>query len=917
MHNRKFIAVMSFMMLLMSAMASFAAAVYDTEEYSTSFDADVQAYFESQGYDTSIGDYIVSGDAGVWSATEDSGDAFLTSYNRAVVRTLPKVKITGSDAPETADYVMKVRYVIPLNTNTQVISGDSLLKFYPDGLTVISGDGNTYAQATGTASFLDATGRAELTDAMVMQIAGGELGTAAGDGVTQYYDGYIVMTLARQEDGDDAYRPVIVVKMTKAAGGGVAINEENFPDNTFRSYVSSYFDSDKDGMLSEEEAAAVTSMSVQGKGISSLQGVEYFTALTDLSCSSNKLTALDVSRNTALTQLNCEENQLISLDVSSNTALTTLYCYSNPLTSLNVRNATSLTVLWCTGCWLLTSLDVSNNTTLTRLGCYSSPLTYLNLSNATALTELYCYDTQLTSLDVSSNTALTTLSCYKSQLTALDVSNNTALTHLDCANNQLTAIDVSNNTALTELNCSNNQLTALDVSKNTALTDLRCHENQLTALDVTNQNDLRELYCDSQILAVSLDATGLADSPYSLSFSALNPALDISSVDNLAVLDSSNSSVNYSADIDAGKWYFASQPSTMTYIYNTGYSGTSDNASMDVTVTFSGVVSVPEKPKINTTVIPDAIAGEYYSVTFTASGTEPLYWDISSDKGFGGFSFDKDTGTLSGTSIMTEKEHKITFTVSVSNDYGVVSKKFVLRVIIPPTITDTELPDGYVGRYYSADVKFIGSKTITYTADNLPDWLTLNTDTDNLSDDEDFHLLSGTPAAGKYTFTITASNTAGQDSAEFTITIHDAQPEISSDTFPDSALRDYLASKVDSDGDGYLSDEEIASVTSLDISGLGISDLTGIEIFTALTHLDCSSNDLTTLSVSAFTNLEWLICQNNQLSALDVSQNTALIALHCDNNYLEAIDVSSNSLLHSSHVRTTESRPLTCPQTQN
>ena len=47
-----------------------------------------------------------------------------------------------------------------------------------------------------------------------------------------------------------------------------------------------------------------------------------------LSCSNNKLTNLDVSKNTALETLYCDENNLASLDVSKNTALEDLECDS-------------------------------------------------------------------------------------------------------------------------------------------------------------------------------------------------------------------------------------------------------------------------------------------------------------------------------------------------------------------------------------------------------------------------------------------------------------------------------------------------------------------------------------------------------------------------------------------------------------
>ena len=238
---------------------------------------------------------------------------------------------------------------------------------------------------------------------------------------------------------------------------GVAIDNTNFPDANFRTFVKN-FDTNKDDSLNDTEIAAVEEIDCYDKGISNLKGIEYFTALRSLNCGYNQLTALDVSKNTTLTKLYCKNNQLTVLDVSKNTALTYLRCNRNQLTSL----------------------DVSKNT---------------------ALTKLYCSTNQLTSLDVSKNTALTKLDCYNNQLTSLDVSKNTALGGLNCGYNQLTALDVSKNTALTWLGCAGNQLTALDVSKNTALTDLDCDKNQLTSLDVSN-TDMDELDCDDNIYQI-------------------------------------------------------------------------------------------------------------------------------------------------------------------------------------------------------------------------------------------------------------------------------------------------------------------------------------------------------------------------------------------------------------------------------
>lgn len=61
--------------------------------------------------------------------------------------------------------------------------------------------------------------------------------------------------------------------------------------------------------------------------------------------------------------------------------------------------------------------------------------------------------------------------------------------------------------------------------------------------------------------------------------------------------------------------------------------------------------------------------------------------------------------------------------------------------------------------------------------------------------------------------------------------------------------------------------------------------------------MNCSSNQLTVLDVSANTALTKLYCSSNQLIALDVSTNTALTSLDCSLNQLTALDIPTNTAL--------------------
>jgi gliding motility-associated-like protein len=97
--------------------------------------------------------------------------------------------------------------------------------------------------------------------------------------------------------------------------------------------------------------------------------------------------------------------------------------------------------------------------------------------------------------------------------------------------------------------------------------------------------------------------------------------------------------------------------------------------------------------------------------------------------------------------------------------------------------------------------------------------------------------------------------------------------------------------------DGSVNTNAIATVEELTINELGISNLTGIEAFTALRSLFVQDNALQTLNLSANINLERLWCFNNMLSQLDVSPNNRLLALRCENNNLNTLNISNNPLL--------------------
>ena len=119
---------------------------------------------------------------------------------------------------------------------------------------------------------------------------------------------------------------------------------------------------------------------------------------------------------------------------------------------------------------------------------------------------------------------------------------------------------------------------------------------------------------------------------------------------------------------------------------------------------------------------------------------------------------------------------------------------------------------------------------------------------------------------------------------------------------PDANFKKYLVGNTDinTNGDKKIQVSEASAFNgSIYCTNLNISNLKGIEAFTALTELNCERNLLTSLDVSKNTALTYLSCDDNSLTNLDVSKNTALISLNCCNNQLRSLNVSKNTALIS------------------
>lgn len=266
------------------------------------------------------------------------------------------------------------------------------------------------------------------------------------------------------------------------------INEDNFPDDTFRDYIKTYKAAGSN-VLTVEQRKNVKEIKINKKGVSDLTGIEAFPNLTELDCGNNSIQELDLRQNPKLRKLICNNNQLTQLDLSKNPDIYYLNCSENQLEQL----------------------DVSHLNALENLDCSHNDLEQLDVRNSKFLRVLYCSSNRLTELDadVSHKFQLVSVECQNNQLTSLILGQNKLLKKLNCANNQLTQLNLNNMISLEELNCFNNQLTVLDVSNSPELTKLWLGDNHLTSLNLDNNPNLNfsstDIYSGENVYTVTLN----------------------------------------------------------------------------------------------------------------------------------------------------------------------------------------------------------------------------------------------------------------------------------------------------------------------------------------------------------------------------------------------------------------------------
>ncbi len=138
--------------------------------------------------------------------------------------------------------------------------------------------------------------------------------------------------------------------------------------------------------------------------------------------------------------------------------------------------------------------------------------------------------------------------------------------------------------------------------------------------------------------------------------------------------------------------------------------------------------------------------------------------------------------------------------------------------------------------------------------------------------------------------------------------------------FPDPIFKDIVRSFADANGDGEITIQEAQNTSAFGITHYGrlLTNLSGIEHFTnlthltipdskvktidlsqntALTHVNVRGNILTSINVNNLDKLKNLYVSNNELSSINIDSNTSLEEFDIEYNKLTSIDVSNNKQL--------------------
>ena len=526
---------------------------------------------------------------------------------------------------------------------------------------------------------------------------------------------------------------------------GVYIDEDKFPDENFRTYVKT-FDTNNDGILTRDEIAAVTEISVQNKNIENLKGIEIFTALTSLDCSNNHMTALDLSRIPNITGTISPQN-VPSVKPSKQTDGIYQVDLNDYVDISKIINISS-------------NFDTTEYNTKTGIAIFDAAPAYVQYEYITgASTE------GLTSMTVRINTVYPTVTtanipygfvgkAYSAQLEAVG---ETPITW-----------------ALAKDSSLPKGLTLKD-DKITGTPEVRgTYSFKITATNIKGTDEETfniTVYAPPIITTASDLPNGIKGKEYSAAISAkglplITWALKDSTLPKGLKFEENTGKISGIPSV-SGKYSF-----TVKAMNNDG----EDTGTFSIMICTLPVITTESK-------LPDGITGTSYSAKLSAEGTTPITWALTDGALPDGLTLNAD-GEISGT---PSNGGKYSFKITAANMGGTNEETFTIQIYKAPVISDQTPEKSYPGKEYSFELKAEGDGAYKWTLydGQLPKGLTL---------DQDTGIISGiSEESGTFTFTVQVATEYGTVTRTYTIVIDDLYK------LPDAIIWEYYEVSPDFD----------------------------------------------------------------------------------------------------------------------
>ncbi len=473
-------------------------------------------------------------------------------------------------------------------------------------------------------------------------------------------------------------------------------------------------------------------------------------------------------------------------------------------------------------------------------------------------------------------------------LTALDLSG-MEVTEVNALGFKMKSLNVSDCTKLTKLNCSNNELTTLNIAGCSALTELYCSGNLFEVLNISSVSvNITYIDCSDN---PELEWLFLPNINYD---NKVNPStktyLDCSKTDihTLDLRDNIYRYINCSNSSVTGiEW----SPAGNGYVQYFDCSSTPLRA--------IDIESLPHQEQIKTLYC-DACGWESLDVTrmwalerLSCENNQLSTLDLSNNTQLNYCSIYKNQLT----------------TLDLSNTQCTTLGMGLQQISNMALAT---LSDG--GTYIKLD-----RANVANNISNLYIWYEDPYSPQRIITPEmngEYLLLDRQVRTdiSRVSYTYTASSSGAFINVEITMGDNHGIA-IDPTNFPDENFRNYLLTQTYGT-DALLTQEEIDGITYLDIEGMDIISLLGIQNLTALTSLHCSNNNLdnddvdwiinylknlkelwisnnqgiTRINANCLPNLQTLYCEECSLETLNVNGNTKLRRLNCSNNQLTTIE---------------------------